>query len=261
MHAQTDATPRVFAATSHPGRRAGDYLRIVVLDRPAPGGPGAALLARVAAMRFAGYRTRHAGANITADPYDALSIHYLICRERGAERVPLMGFRITSARACEAAGLLFPLREFLVAGGTAEHLRALDAMLDEAGRAGEDVPYSGVWTRDPWLLADRRLRAAVWRLAPAMMVGIAAGGGCDRLPAVGLPSVGTDAFLARYGMWPVEGAGGPLPLIGIGHLAGEQGRLMRFAGVSPVAAADASRGAGAWERRVVVAPGAERAAA
>lgn len=229
-------------------------LRIVVLERPGRGGPAGELMKRVLAMRDAGYRRRHAAPNVAEDPYDALSTHALICRDDADGLVPLMGFRGTPASACEEAGLPFPLASILARGGTPEHAGALADEMEACRRDGREVSFIGLWTRCAGLNADRRLLHAVWQLNGAMMVGMVRDGGLGRILAVPLPSQGTEQFLERYGMVPMEGPAGVLPRIPLPHLPGETGRVMRLDALSDVARADAVRGWAEWERRIVIAP-------
>lgn len=236
-------------------------LRIVVLEQPGRSGLAGELMARVVAMREAGYSSRHAAARVAEDPYDALSTHALICRESADGFTPLMGFRSTPAGACEAAGVPFPLVSILARVGTAEHAAALADEMDACRRAGSEVSYIGLWTRDPALTRDRALLRAVWGLNGALMAGLVRDGGCGRILAVPLPSQGTEKFLASYGLSAMTGPVSVLPRIGVPHIPGETGVLMRLDALSPRALADAEHGWAEWDRRVVLSGAEETRAA
>lgn len=226
-------------------------LRVVVLERPGAGdAPG--LLPRLLALREAGYRHRHGGVHLPADPYDAVSTHVLVCREGEAGPEPLLAFRSTPASGCDAAGLPFPLLEALAGPAFAGHARAVGTVLEGCRRAGREAAYVGLWTTDPALRADRRLFRTVWALNAALLVGLVRDGGIGEVLVGAIPSQGTDRLLLRWGARLMEHGGGVLPRIPVPHIPGETAVLMRLSGFSDAALAEAGAGRGPWEERLVI---------
>jgi hypothetical protein len=233
-------------------------LKIVVLRNPEPED---GFFREVLAMRVAGFHHHHGEVNVGPDRYDRLSTHVVVCTEDRGELRPRMGFRSTSARACAAAGLGFPLAAVIAPVAGTEHSAALAEELDACRRARHDASYLGLWTTDPALRRDRRLFGRVLRTVGALMVGLVADESAGQLLAAGLPRLGTDRFLGRYGMRRMTRGGAELPPVPVPHIPGATAVMMRLESFSATALAEAAAGRAEWDCRILLSPRGIRALA
>ena len=215
-------------------------LRIVLLENPGPADP---LFRRVAAMREAGYRLRHPAVALHADPYDAISTHALVCAECSGALEPLMCFRSTRTRACDAAGLPFPLVPALELKRWPEHAAALDQELEAHRR---DVSYMGSWTTAPELRHDRPLLHRVLARTGALLVGLVRDHGAGHIVGAALPN--TERLLARYGIRALA----TLPPLPVTYLPGELAVIVRLEEFSDAALTEARDARADWDRRLVL---------
>lgn len=220
--------------------------RIVLLENPAPDDP---LFVRVMAVRRAGYRQRRPRAQVPEDEYESISTHVLVCDDRLS---PLMVFRRTSARACAAAGLPFPLFPALALDRWPEHAAALADDLAASVREGRDASYLGLWTTDPALDCDRPLLHLVMGMMAVLLVGLVRDEGAGQLIGATLPSLGTDRLLARYGIHTMMHGGTALPPVPVPHMPGELAVMIHLEEFSEEALAEAEKGRAEWERRLVL---------
>lgn len=233
-------------------------LRIVVLRNPELDD---GFFREVLAMRAAGFLHHHGDVNVGPDRYDPVSTHVVVCTEERGELRPRMGFRSTSARVCAAAGLPFPFAAVIATVPGSEHSAALAEELDACRCARRDASYLGLWTTDPALRRDRRLFSRVLHTVGALMVGLVADEGAGHLLAAGMPRLGTDRFLSRYGMRRMTRGGAELPPIPVPHIPGATAVMMRMESFSATALAQAAAARAEWDRRIVLSPRGVRALA
>lgn len=184
------------------------------------------LFEEMIALRIAGYGRKYPPGVIPFDVSCWYATHFLVCDDRKEMR-PVMGFQqVTLQRYPRHYAAFAPLSSCRQAG-CARHVQAMEELVARFENRPEKLAYTGGFTVDPELRADRELIGELCRLMVALqyLFHEEAGEGHEIVTA---PTIRfkMDSLLSAYGFVPLldgdDGAG----TVTFASYAGEEVRFM-----------------------------------
>lgn len=205
------------------------------------------------ALRVRGYRSEHREGVLPVDTCDFIGIHQLVCQAGSGESVPMLGFRTVTLSRCDRHHLEFPALTLLKTSGASQaHVKAVQELIDESRRKGEELAYHSSWTIEPELRRDRALTRDLKDLVTAMLVHSGRTLGFSQSMLCGVPRFRTDEYFEQMGYLRLSAAGDPLPEFGQANLMGEPVVMMHRSRPSFLARRYASEFESVWNRRIEI---------
>lgn len=184
------------------------------------------LIERTLTLRLQGYGSKYPGGVVPFDASAWYATHFLVCAERGGLQ-PIMGFQRVTLQSCGMHYAQFPPLASCRQSGCARHIEAMEKLIARFEGAPEKLSYTGGFTIEPGLRADRELIAELRTLMVVLHYLFHRDAG-EEHEIVTAPIIRfrIDELLASYGFEPLleppdEG------VLALGAFAGERTRFMR----------------------------------
>lgn len=218
------------------------------------------LLGKIARMKITGYKAEYPYGATPVDTGDFVGTHLLLCEElRGGDIEPIMGFKSLSYRRCQIHELEFPAFHLFPKEDHEKHRRAVESLLDEAERNGEETCYNGSWTVRQDLRSDRTLIQLCYDVTLLLLVRYYTDYRIQNVLAGATVRFKVHRFKEFMGWEYVESDGNRLATFPCKPFFNEEVALMRLRKFSPEAHALAERYRFFWEQRLTVSAVAEEA--
>ncbi len=139
-------------------------LQIVILDNPYDCWEqrlAQEFFQKMVSLKLTGYKVEYPYGVLPVDTTDFFSTHQFVCRvEADGDLMPLMAYRSVDLHRCRTHNVAFPPLTLARTGGTPDHEKAVQALIDDCDRRGVNFDWSSSWTAHP----DARKDRAVGRL-------------------------------------------------------------------------------------------------
>jgi hypothetical protein len=190
------------------------------------------LLGGVALLRSRGYGPDYPSHYLAMDAADLVCTHHLFCQPEDGKWTPVAGYRQVSLRDCEAYGLELPLLKTVRTSGSADHVAAMEELVEGARNQGKDVLYCASFT----IQKQARPNRVLSQTAKELLAALHHVEEVSCVPAVrisaGVLRFKVNDFYQQVGFFPLRHKGEVLPPVSKASAAGELIQLLRQEHVS-----------------------------
>lgn len=107
------------------------------------------LYSKLLNLKIEGYRSEYPVGVMPIDLTDLIATHILICEEVDSGFVPISGFKSVSYERCLKFQLKFPVFDLFREQSFPKHERAIQLLMDQCIRKGQNLCYNSSWTISP----------------------------------------------------------------------------------------------------------------
>lgn len=212
------------------------------------------LFEKTTTLKFEGYGRKYPTGVIPTDASSWFCDHFLVCREDG-ELQPIMGFQRVTLERCRSYYRPFSPLALCEEARCARHITEMKKLVSEFDNHPDKLSYTGCFTIDPELRADRKLVEELTQLMMALHYFFhQEEGDGHEIVAGGVVRFKVDFHCMNYGFTPLleSNGGNDKDTLPVGFVAGEETRLLRLKKFNQYAADMAGAYVSMWEDRIVL---------
>lgn len=230
-------------------------LKIVILKCPYINWKSSATqecFAKVVDLKLKSYCEKHHLGVMPVDTTDFICDHILVCEEEGDSLTPILGVKSLDYSRCDIFHVDFTISAFLKNGGHAEHLTALNEILDQCRQKDEKIAYYSSWAMLPEVTRNRPLATSLKNIFTGLTVLHHTHEGIAQLLGLGVPKYRTDQFFKTWGFDQVAREGQVLDNIPFFILGDIDGVFIHLKQYSEFALDCADNTMDMWKNRLVI---------